>query len=238
MRTDYKVGRCSRRCQQLQRPLRPGEWYYSVVSDDDDEGLTRIDIASEAWQGPPEGTVGWWKNRMPEAGARKLKPAPDALLIDLLRQSDNTHHQEASEPATWASDTTEDDFTNEGTCEDEAVVENEADCNLQDAFATDAPVPDNPVADADSAEVQPAEEDDDDQAPLRLDARLRYLLALMLLRRRALRTLDAPAENEEGMQLEVVADGTSLHVVPQSIPAHELQQLNEQLTELLFCESD
>lgn len=236
MRTDYKVGRCSRRCQQLQRPLRPGEWYYSVVSDDDDEGLTRIDIASEAWQGPPEGAVGWWKNRMPEAGARKLKPAPDVLLIDLLRQSDTQHHQETTEPATWANDADEAESTDEANSADEAT------CELQEAFSPDGTAPeiiaaDASVADTDSTEIHPDQEDDD-QAPLRLDARLRYLLALMLLRRRALRMLDSPADSEQGMQLEAVADGTPLHVVPQSIPAHELQQLNEQLTELLFCESD
>ncbi len=89
MQSDYKVGRCTRRCQAQNRPLAPGEWYYSVVTEgDDEESLLRSDISAQAWQGPPEGTLGWWKSRMPAAGAKKLKLAPDAVLMDLLRQSD------------------------------------------------------------------------------------------------------------------------------------------------------
>lgn len=88
---EYKLGRCSRRCSVEDRPLEPGETYYSVVEcavdADDDETLVRRDISAHAWQGPPEGNLGWWKNRMPEAGAKKLKLAPDAVLVDLMRRS-------------------------------------------------------------------------------------------------------------------------------------------------------
>lgn len=84
MLADFKVNRCSRRCHAQSRPLRDGEWYFSVVIEQDDE-LVRRDYSAEAWTGPPEGTVGWWKGRMPEAGARKLVLAPDAVLVDLLR---------------------------------------------------------------------------------------------------------------------------------------------------------
>jgi hypothetical protein len=81
---DFKVNRCSRRCHALSRPLRDGEWYYSVVIEQGDD-LVRRDYSAEAWTEPPEGTVGWWKGRMPLAGTRKLVLAPDAVLIDLLR---------------------------------------------------------------------------------------------------------------------------------------------------------
>lgn len=88
---EYKLGRCSRRCSVEDRPLQPGETYYSVVEcavdADDDETLVRRDISAHAWQGPPEGNLGWWKNRMPEAGAKKMKLAPDAVLVDLMRRS-------------------------------------------------------------------------------------------------------------------------------------------------------
>ena len=84
MLADFKVNRCSRRCHALSRPLRDGEWYYSVVIEQGDD-LVRRDYSAEAWTEPPEGTVGWWKGRMPLAGTRKLVLAPDAVLIDLLR---------------------------------------------------------------------------------------------------------------------------------------------------------
>lgn len=86
MLQDYKVGRCSRRCFAQDRPLRPGEWFYSVVIEDDQGDLTRRDYSQEAWTEPPEAALGWWKGRMPQSGTRKLVLAPDAVLIDLLRQ--------------------------------------------------------------------------------------------------------------------------------------------------------
>jgi hypothetical protein len=69
--------------------LNPGEWFYSVVQAGDDSeeaSLVRRDIAAQAWQGPPDDALGWWKNRMPQAGTRKMKLAPDAVLVDLMRR--------------------------------------------------------------------------------------------------------------------------------------------------------
>lgn len=90
--TEYKVNRCSRRCYAEERPLRDGEAYVSVIVEQGEE-LTRRDYSAGAWTEPPEGTIGWWKGRMPEAGARKMVLAPDAVLIDLLRQMEDTPQQ-------------------------------------------------------------------------------------------------------------------------------------------------
>lgn len=84
---EYKVGRCTRQCHSLQRPLRSGEWYYSVVLEDGDD-FQRREYSAEAWSDPPENAVGWWKSRMPEAGEKKMVLAPTAVLVDLLRQMD------------------------------------------------------------------------------------------------------------------------------------------------------
>lgn len=81
----YKVNRPTRRCAASNRPLEPGEWYYSVISGDE-ESLVRLDYAAKDWTGPPEESIGYWKRRMPEAGPRKLVLAPAPVLIDLLRQ--------------------------------------------------------------------------------------------------------------------------------------------------------
>ncbi len=82
---DYKVSRCTRRCHSLDRPLREGEWYYSVVLESHEE-FERRDYSAESWQGPPDGAIGWWKSRMPRADEKKLVLAPPEVLIDLLRQ--------------------------------------------------------------------------------------------------------------------------------------------------------
>jgi hypothetical protein len=84
--SDFKVSRCSRRCYQLDRPLAPGESFYSVVIESDDGALTRRDYSAEAWSEAPPGTLAWWKAKMPERGQRKLVLAPDPVLVELLGQ--------------------------------------------------------------------------------------------------------------------------------------------------------
>ncbi len=85
---EYKVNRCTRHCHALNRPLKDGEWYYSVVMQND-EDFVRRDYSAEGWQGPPDDAIGWWKNRMPTADDKQLVPAPPEVLIDLLQQMAN-----------------------------------------------------------------------------------------------------------------------------------------------------
>ncbi|NNE01123.1 MAG: hypothetical protein HKN47_27730 [Pirellulaceae bacterium] len=85
---EYKVGRCSRHCYKLERPLREGEFYYSVILESD-EDYERRDYSSEAWDGPPEGAIGHWKCRMPKAEDKKLVLAPREVLVDLLRKMEH-----------------------------------------------------------------------------------------------------------------------------------------------------
>lgn len=178
---DYKVGRCSRRCHLQDRPLTPGEWYYSVVTEGDEEqSLERIDISAQAWQGPPEGTVGWWKSRMPQAGPRKLKLAPDAVLVDLLKD----------------------------------VIDEEP--SLQsDAEATTLATDRQPI----------------------LGDEMRFLLALLLLRRRLVQPI-SEMNSELPWELEILSDGTRVTVMPQRFTPEQAKKLDEQITELLYCEAD
>lgn len=102
---------------------------------------------------------------MPEAGAKKLKLAPDGVLVDLLRQTGG-----------------------EGT-----------------------------------------------------DHALRYLLALLLMRRRLIQQVETPAgqpARSEGMEFEVIADGSTITLVPCRIRPDQMPGLSEQLSELLYCEVD
>ena len=159
----YKVNRCTRQCYSLQRPLREGEWYYSVVLPCDDD-FERRDYSAEAWEGPPEDTIGWWKNRMPIADQRKLVLAPKEVLIDLLRQMS--------------------DF------------------------------------------------------PER--AKSRYLLALMLMRKKIVKesTSSECSSEEDTLRVEVLDDGSVIEVPVCSISRSESDQLRDELNELLYCEAD
>ena len=157
---EYKVSRCTRRCHDLDRPLREGEWYYSVVIESDDDYIRR-DYSAENWQGPPEGAVGWWKNRMPTSDEKKLVPAPPEVLVDLVRTMES--------------------------------------------------VPEK--------------------------AKSRYLLALMLLRRKVVRASDDDVDRNL-LRIEVATDGSQIDVPVCQITRDESEQLLEELNELLYCEAD
>ncbi len=174
---EYKVSRCTRKCHALDRPLREGEWYYSVVLEDGDD-FERRDYSAEAWKEPPEGAIGWWKNRMPKADEKKMVLAPPEVLIDLLRQME--------------------------------------------------------------------------QFPER--AKSRYLLALMLMRKKMLRpaSFDEQASQEDitetdtesepraanMLRVEVIADGSTIDIPVCQISHSESDVLLDQLNELLYCEAE
>jgi hypothetical protein len=76
---EYEIGRFTRRCAASERELRPGETFYSTLIDEEGE-IRRLDFSAAAWKGPPEGTVGWWKSRLPEDENRAPPPTPQEAL--------------------------------------------------------------------------------------------------------------------------------------------------------------
>jgi len=161
---EYKVGRCTRHCHQQQRPLRDGEWYYSVVVESGDQ-YERRDYSAESWTSPPENAVGWWKNRMPQTNEKKLVLAPPEVLVDLLRGMDGVQTK----------------------------------------------------------------------------AKSRYLLSLMLLRKKILRAGNPPVETVEGieqMRFEVTSTGDRINVPVCTISRNESNTLKDELNELLYCEAE
>ncbi len=80
---DYSISKSTRRCAVSGRSLEPDESYFSMIVADGDE-VARVDVAASDWRGPSEETIGWWRSKMPSATARKLRPAPNAVLLDTL----------------------------------------------------------------------------------------------------------------------------------------------------------
>lgn len=80
---DYEIQRCTRHCAATARELQPGETFYSTLTAEGSD-VVRRDYAREAWQGPPEGILGWWKSQMPERDAKKMHWAPNDVMLDLL----------------------------------------------------------------------------------------------------------------------------------------------------------
>jgi hypothetical protein len=85
MLLDFEIQRSSRRCEATDRPLEPGDVFYSVLEVEGAD-VVRRDYCREAWTGPPESAFGWWKSRVPEPASKKIKLAPNDVLLELFDQ--------------------------------------------------------------------------------------------------------------------------------------------------------
>jgi hypothetical protein len=85
MLLDFEVQRCTRYCAATERVLNPGDECYSALQVEGAD-VVRKDYCPEAWKGAPEAAFGWWKSRVPEPTAKKIKLAPNEVLLELFDQ--------------------------------------------------------------------------------------------------------------------------------------------------------
>ncbi len=78
---DYEVQRSARRCAVTGREFAPGETYYSALLAEGAK-LRRCDYAADAWPGPPENAVGWWKSQVPSRSDARKRWAPNDVMLD------------------------------------------------------------------------------------------------------------------------------------------------------------
>ena len=77
---EHNIQRFSRKCSVSGREIGAGEVYYSSLTETP-TGIQRLDYSREAWSGPPEECVGWWKSRLPTPTQTKIRWAPDGVLL-------------------------------------------------------------------------------------------------------------------------------------------------------------
>lgn len=92
-RMDYDIQRCSKRCAVTNRELLPGEEFYSVLLRQG-SGFVRRDYSVEAWTGPPEDAVGWWKSRLTNRGAPRRTWAPSDVMLEFFCQLESQPDQQ------------------------------------------------------------------------------------------------------------------------------------------------
>jgi hypothetical protein len=56
--------------------------------------VIRKDYCNDAWTGPSEIALGWWRTRVPEPTAKKIKLAPNDVLLELFDQIASAPEQE------------------------------------------------------------------------------------------------------------------------------------------------
>jgi hypothetical protein len=83
MLLDFEVQRCTRRCAVSGRELVPGDVFFSVLAVEGAE-VVRHDYCREAWTGAPGSALGWWKTTVPSPTAKKIKLAPNDVLLQLF----------------------------------------------------------------------------------------------------------------------------------------------------------
>ena len=89
---DYDVQKSTRTCAVSGRVIAAGEPFYSVLVRDG-AALARRDYAADAWPGPPDDAVGWWKSTMGDREGKKPKLAPSEVLLELFRSPAETPDQ-------------------------------------------------------------------------------------------------------------------------------------------------
>jgi hypothetical protein len=82
---DIRLHRPRGTCAVTGRTLAPGENFFSALVRAPG-GLDRLDVAAEAWTGPPDKTLAWWRSAYPVAGSTGPELAPVDVLLDVLEE--------------------------------------------------------------------------------------------------------------------------------------------------------
>ncbi|NLF72251.1 MAG: hypothetical protein GX575_24720 [Candidatus Anammoximicrobium sp.] len=90
---DFEIQRCARKCAKTDREFSAGETFFSVLIPEGAE-VVRRDYSQEAWDGPPEGALGWWKCQLPESNVRKAHWAPHDVMLDYFERLQEQTGQE------------------------------------------------------------------------------------------------------------------------------------------------
>jgi len=90
---DLKLHRPQGACASTGRGFAAGEIFYSALVRNAG-GIERLDMSAEAWQGPPEGVIAWWRSRYPMAGEAGPTLAPIDVLLDALERLEESGDDE------------------------------------------------------------------------------------------------------------------------------------------------
>ena len=90
---EYDIQRCTRRCHATERELAPGEVVYSVLVEAGGN-ISRHDYSAEAWRGPPEDSLGWWKGTIADASSKRMHWAPNDVMLHYFEQLDGNPAKE------------------------------------------------------------------------------------------------------------------------------------------------
>ncbi len=81
----YDFRRGGKKCSATERLLDPGEIYWSALIELADGQTTRLDFSTDAWEGPGDDCIGFWKQQVPDLDTGKVYWAPRSVLLAYFR---------------------------------------------------------------------------------------------------------------------------------------------------------
>ncbi|MEZ6096257.1 MAG: hypothetical protein R3C03_18865 [Pirellulaceae bacterium] len=84
---EFDFRRPTRRCSQTEKEIGPGDEFFSALVEEPDGTLSRLDFSVEAWTGPGEHCIGWWKSQVPSLDRGKVFWAPNAVLLAVFEHA-------------------------------------------------------------------------------------------------------------------------------------------------------
>ncbi|HUG94074.1 MAG TPA: hypothetical protein VML55_24805 [Planctomycetaceae bacterium] len=82
---DLNVKPLGRTCAASGDDLVPGSDCFSALVERDGQ-LVRLDFAADAWTGPPDGALGFWRTRVPESAAPNARQFDAETLLRYFEQ--------------------------------------------------------------------------------------------------------------------------------------------------------
>ncbi len=82
---DFDIQKFTRRCAKSDRPLGPGETFYSALVARGAD-VVRLDYAADQWSGPPEDVIAWWQARVPDPQETRAQWAPNDVMRHYLAE--------------------------------------------------------------------------------------------------------------------------------------------------------
>ena len=73
--------------------MQPGEAFYSVLVPQGAE-VVRQDFAADAWKGPPDDAIGWWRSEVSDPRVNRPQWAPHDVILNFFEQLQQNPVQE------------------------------------------------------------------------------------------------------------------------------------------------
>ena len=81
----FEFRRGGKKCSVTERPLDPGEKYWSALIELANGQTSRLDFSDDSWDGPGDDCIGHWRQRVPDLETGKVYWAPRSVLLSYFK---------------------------------------------------------------------------------------------------------------------------------------------------------